>query len=224
MKRVVLVLKSGGDFAFEDVRLISRHIRNKWKSQEELDIVCFWDKALLPFALNGFRVLPLDNDYHGVWSRIDLYSDKPEIVDLRPFLYIDLDTAIIHSVENLFKVVEKYENNWITLEDFWQSGRLATGLVWFPKHSHHLDLIWETWKKTKYPLPMKRMDYFLRTITSADVFWQDLTDTVYGFKPRAGLEKYLVKVPQNANVVCFHGHPRLPQADFVDWVSKYLKE
>jgi hypothetical protein len=126
-RTIVLVLRSGGDFAFRDVELIARHINGKWQSQIRPRIICLYDKITNPVDLGNFELLPLANNLPGTWSRMILYS--PEMEQYRPFLYIDLDTAIIQSLENIFELVEN-PSMFIPLEDFYQKGQLATGLAW----------------------------------------------------------------------------------------------
>lgn len=219
MNRIVLVLRSGGDFSFPDVRLIADHIVKTWKGEGKPEIICFWDKAIIPIDLGHIQVLPMPNEHPRVWSRVSLYS--PELEYLRPFLYIDLDTAIIQSLHTLFEAVQGNEDKWITLEDFYRPGQLATGLVWFPKKNKKLDLIWNKWQTVK-DIPQGRMDFWLSSVTTHDLFWQRIVTGVYNFKPRTGLSKYLLTLPHDSILVCFHGKPRVPQADFVPWVNHYL--
>ena len=111
-KTIVLVLRSGGDFSMRDVELIVWHILNKWKSTLKPRIICLWDKASSSYDLGNFEIIPLNNRFQGTWSRIMLYS--PDMDQYRPFLYIDLDTAVIDSLENIFDLVFKnkeYDDN-----------------------------------------------------------------------------------------------------------------
>src|SRR5512138_2980603 len=95
-KTIVLVLRSGKDFGFRDVELIARHINGKWQSPVRPRIVCLWDKATTHYNLGNI-------EYPGTWSRMQLYS--PEMEQYRPFLYVDLDTAVINSLENIFALI-----------------------------------------------------------------------------------------------------------------------
>jgi hypothetical protein len=219
LRTIVLVLRSGGDFALRDVELIARHIQGKWRSSDRPRILCLWDKASQHYDLGNFELLPLPATAPGTWSRIHLYS--PEMEQYKPFLYVDLDTAVIQSLERVFDLVKKPER-FITLEDFWQKGALATGLVWFPKDCEKTKKVWEAFK-----VPTgRRMDTFIRQITQPDLFWQHLTDTILDFKPRAG--KVLREVPPFANLICFHGKPRIFEAGesslSLDWVRGYIAQ
>ncbi len=212
-KTIVLVLRSGGDFAIRDVELIARHIQGKWQSPIKPRIICLWDKASQHYDLGNFELLPLSNTYPGTWSRIQLYS--PEMDQYRPFLYVDLDTAVVNSLEQVFASITD-PSLFITLEDFWQKGSLATGLVWFPKNCEKTKKVWESWK-----MPVgRRMDNYIRSVISANTYWQKLTNSIYDFKPRRG--GLLQKVPEGASLICFHGKPRIFEAVNIGWVNTYV--
>ena len=162
-KTIVLVLRSGGDFAFRDVELIAAHINGKWKSEIRPRIICLWDKVTEHYDLGNIEFIPLCNEQQGTWSRIALYS--PEMEQYRPFLYVDLDTAIIQSIEGVFDLV-KDTSQLITLEDFWQKGKLATGLVWFPANSDKVAAVWNNYNGASG----SRMDKYLWSVIKPDAF------------------------------------------------------
>jgi hypothetical protein len=214
-RTIVLVLRSGKDFSFTDVELICKHINSKWKADEKPQIICLWDNATREYNLGKLKLIPLKNDYPGTWARMQLYS--PEMEQYRPFLYVDLDTAIINSIENIFDLV-KDESLFITLEDFWEKGKLATGLVWFPAASNKIQGVWKAWQKSS--AKGVRMDKFLRECIKPDAFWQKLTDSIADFKPKS--KEYLKLIKEGTNLVCFHGNPRIPQATNIKWVNEYV--
>lgn len=219
VKTIVLVLKEGKDFAFRDVELIARHIKGKWNSSVKPRIICLWSKASQYYDLGGIELIPLGNDYPGTWSRIQLYS--PEMEQYKPFLYIDLDTVVVQSIENIFDLV-KDESKFITLEDFWQRGQLATGLVWFPKNCEKTQKVWNSWKG---PVG-NRMDYFLRKVVTPDTYWQRLTTTIVDFKEKGG--KLLSEISPKIDLVCFHGKPRIfdvaNASISLQWVKDYVNQ
>jgi hypothetical protein len=208
MRTVVLTLKRGGDFSFRDVELIARKINEKWKDGHP-HIICLWDGCYCD--LGNIELIPLNNNYQGTWARMMIYS--PEMEKYRPFLYVDLDTAIIQSLENIFELV-KNPDMFIPLEDFYQRGQLATGLAWIPANSEKVKNVWNSYNGESG----WRMDSFLRRVIKPDAFWQQLTDTIIDFKPKNG--SLLQQVPENANLVCFHGKPRIFDCD-IDWVRQY---
>ena len=213
MRTVVLVLRSGKDFSFRDVNLIATNINKKWQNGEPC-IICVWDKCTEPYKVGNVEFIPLTNTYPGTWSRMQLYS--PEMEQYRPFLYVDLDTAIISSLECIFDLI-KNENEFITLEDFWQPGLLATGLVWFPAKSEKIAKVFEAWEKSTKVFGF-RMDYYLRKIVKPDRFWPK--EKIHDFKPKYGT--YL-ELNGHEGIVCFHGKPRIFDAD-IQWVKDYINE
>jgi hypothetical protein len=211
---IVLVLSSGGDFSFQDVELITRHINGKWKSKIRPHIVCFWDKATTEYNLGNVELIPYPV-LSGIWSKLTIFS--PKLEKYRPFLYVDLDTVIHSSLENIFEIV-KDQTKFITLEDFYEKGKLATGLVWVPANSIKVKTVWDNW--TKQNMHRKRMDFYIRSVVTADLYWQNLTNTIKDFKP--GFRKYMMEVPDNTDLICFHGKPRIFEAEFIEWVKVYI--
>lgn len=218
---IVLVLKEGGDFSFSDVLLLSRHINGKWVSLPRPKIYCLWDKASQEYDFGNVTIIPLPKNIPGTWSRIHLYG--PEMEKYKPFLYVDLDTAIIRSLEQLIVTITN-PNEFITLEDFWQRGQLATGLVWFPANCNKTKVVYNSF--TTDSMKGSRMDNFLRKVVVPDRLWQELTNSIYDFKPKSG--NLLRVLPPEANIVCFHGKPRIPMVAggsiTIPWVKDYVEQ
>ena len=220
---IVLVLRSGGDFSFRDVELIARHINMKWQMMQRPQIICLWDNASEEYDLGNIKLIPLKNTLPGTWSRMELYS--PEMEKYRPFLYVDLDTAVIESLENIFELVVD-SSMFITLEDFYQKGQLATGLVWVPANSSKVKGIWKAWEKEKVK-GGSRMDFFLRRAVTPNLFWQHLPNNgIVDFKPKDG--KVVTMVSKGTNLICFHGKPRIHEAGqasmAIEWVTNYIRQ
>ena len=215
---IVLVLKNGKGFAFRDVQLIAKHINGKWKTVTRPRIICLWDQITEPCDLGNIELLPLTNTWPGTWSRMILYS--PQMEQYKPFLYVDLDTAVIQSLENIFELVTD-PSRFITLEDFWNKRKLATPLVWFPADCEKTKNVWKAWNGEAVGF---RMDYFLRKHVSPDLYWQQLTTTIYDFKPSPGV--LLDVLPADATLVCFHGKPRIftivEASMSLSWVQDYV--
>jgi hypothetical protein len=217
MKTIVLVLRSGGDFKFCDVLLIKHHILKNW-GKGKPRIICFWDKASIKYDLGDIEIIPLETKLRGTWSRMLLYS--PEMEQYKPFLYLDLDTAVFGKLQDLIGFVEAhYKDKFIALEDFYQKNRLATGIVWFPANCSKTKKVWQFWCK-RGNAAGNRMDYFLRKILKPDLFWQNITNRIYDFKPHNTILKVL---PEDTLLICFHGKPRIFNAN-VDWVKKYVDD
>lgn len=201
--RVMLVLRSSDKFSRKDVELIAPHIL-RWG----VELYCLTDT---PLNIEGVNEIPMTNKWPGWWARMEMYA--PHMARYRPFLYVDLDTAILGDISEL---KPENEQMYIPLEDFYQRGKLATGLLWLPE-SGKTHQVWHRWAKHT-PYNSRRMDYFLRRVVKPDVFWQQLTPKVVSFKPRGWL-----KDPGDAIAVCFHGKPSIREAaDTIQWVKDYV--
>lgn len=217
MYNVMLVLKTGGDFSFRDVELITEKIKQTWKGKEPVNIYCIYDKTSSTIKLKNCTLLPMPYTWKGWWAKMNLFS-----VDLRPyrpFLYMDLDTAITGDISTLFPEVNT--EIIITLSDFYHPGKVASGLMWIP-NGENTDHIWKEWiKDPEYNIRNFRGDQdFLRAIINTKLFWQDISNKIINFKPN---KRWLVALPRNVAVVCFHGKPRIWEAaKTVNWVNTYI--
>jgi len=211
---IVLVLKAGKDFTFADVELLSYHL-NKWN--KNIKVTCLFDKIQNNIDLKGLQLIPMEHKWGGWWSKMNLFSPKLEY--LRPFLFMDLDTAIIGDYNC---VIPKNENDFITLRDFYRPTKLAGGMMWIPARNKKISDIWYKWivDPTGHIGKLRGENNLIEKATTPDGFFQDYTDRIGTFKPGS---KWLREFPENLSIVCFHGKPRIPiAAKTVPWVTKYF--
>ena len=177
------------------------------------------------FKLANVTLLPLpDKSWTGWWSKLNLFS--PELEKYRPFLYLDLDTAVLKDYLHLLPK-EGWEDCFITLRDFYRPSKLASGVMWIPSNNKKVDFIWNRWGRD----PEKNMQRyrgdqeFIGDMLTSDLYWQDLPNffnSISSFKPKG---KQLIKLSGEECIVCFHGKPRIPEAaKNVYWVEQYIKD
>lgn len=208
---IVSVLKTGGDFTIEDVRLQGFHLK-------ECNYFCLHDKIDINFKFkNNSTILPMEyKNWKGWWSKMNIFS--PSLEHLRPFLYVDLDTAFFSPILNF----DFDQSQFIMLEDFYQPKKAASGLMWIPKNNQKIDKIWIEWIKdpNKHISKFRGDQNFINSIVTPDKFWQELTNEIVSFKPN---KKWKTVLNGNESIVCFHGKPRLPEAaKTVEWVNNYV--
>ncbi len=204
---VVMALRHGGSFGRRDVALLAHHIHRT----SDVSLYCLTDKAL---DVDGVTDIHMEYAWPRWWCRMELYA--PHMKYLRPFLFVDLDTIVLGSLNELAEAIPD-KDMYVPLEDFYQGGKLATGLLWMPLNNKKVNKVWLAWHRAGFPAGSSRMDYFLRKHIKADVFWQQITDKVKDFKPRS---RVLLKDPGGASVVCLHGRPSIWDAD-LEWVKRY---
>lgn len=218
MTNVVLIYKKGGDFKMSDVLLLSVNL----KKRSDVHVYCFTDIVTDRFELTNCTLLPLETAWPGWWSKLNLFS--PELENLRPFIFFDLDTAIVGSIDSLIAEID--QTKLITLEDFYRPGVLASGVMWIPKDSEKVKRVWENWiVNPKANISRFKGDMqFIGSIIKADQFFQNITLKIGSFKPIAG-KGWLKELPAEKSVICFHGQPRIPKAaETVLWVRKYMND
>jgi len=224
MKRnIVIIHKSGGDFKLTDVYLLVSHINKYWNKEiTKPDIYCYSDMVKYEISVVGLTIRPLPNpQWVGWWSKLNLFS--PELAELRPFLYLDIDTVVLKSIDTLFPPVDKNEV-FITLRDFYRPTALASGVMFVP-FTNAMDNIYKEWMKGP-AVHIRRFtgdqNFIQSVVTNPDLFWQDIStpDYITTFKPK---KIWRTELPINSAVVCFHGKPRIPEAaKTVKWVESYV--
>jgi len=219
---IVLVLRSGGRYSVEDVKLLSFHL-HKWKGTMDIHITCLWDKINNPIRLFGVDFVPMHNPYRHWFSKMNIFDTTFQDFIGDSFLYIDLDTVIIGDYASI--IPKKGEQNFITLEDFYRPGKLASGMMWIPRQGK-MQHLWKVWKsKPDFWIKKYRGDQdFLRDNILTNVYWQKRTSLIGSMKPLPKM-KPMVKQPKDKAIICFHGKPGIFQAaENIEWVSNYVKE
>lgn len=221
---IVLVLKSGGDFTIYDVELLVFHLRKQFFNPiEKLKIICLYDQVKETYQLKDYTLMPMPHpEWKGWWSKMNLFS--PELEDLRPFLFMDLDTAIVRPLLDLYPALVKGDK-FIGVSDFYQPGKLQSCFMYIPKHSNKIKTIWEKWMQSPaLHMAKHRGDQdFIRSVVQVDHFWQTISNRLTTFKPRPGIWREIL--PPEKAIICFHGNPRIREAGkTIAWVKEYLDE
>ena len=165
-------------------------------------------------------MLPMLHPWRGWWAKMNLFS--PDLERFRPFLYLDLDTAVSGDIQAL-QPKEDIESHFIMLKDFYRPKKPASGFMWVPNNSTKINLVWSVWKTDPQSHIKKyRGDQdFISAVVTPDSFWQDITKGIYTFKPTQ--RRWLDELPMDASIICFHGKPRIwDAAKHVQWVKKYI--
>ena len=214
-RNIVLVWRTGGKYKFRDVQLLVNNI-TKWNPG--CDVICLTDIIENECKLMGVTFFPLKYKWEGWWAKLNLFN--PDLEKYRPFLYLDLDTAVVGNLDDIYPLDEYQEKLFIALEDFYQPGQLASGVLWIPEKSEKISKVWGEAIKKKGVFKKHRLDYFLRQIIKPDLFFQHYNDAISSFKPN---HKQLTEIPEKVSVVCFHGKPTMNEVKGIEWVNKYIK-
>lgn len=215
---VVLVLRQGGDYHFSDVELLTHHINKNWIGS--LQILCITDTVKQVTILgNNLTLIPMPNLWNGWWSKMNMFS--PEMEKYRPFLYMDLDTAVVGSLNSIFPLQD--ETQFVTLENVYFPGRIGSGLMWIPSNNDKIANIWNCWivDPINGSTDTGGDQSFIEKRVMPDSFFEKVQ--ISSFKPLPK-QHWLMNVPERLKIVYFHGKPRIPDAaKKVAWVRKYLQ-
>lgn len=239
---IVLVLRSGGDFSFRDVELLSFHLHKHWHGEGKLQVICLYDKIDHPYDLVNVKLIPTPNkQWPKWWTKMNLFA--PDMEQYRPFLFMDLDTAVVGDLKGIIPPIG-HENKFITLGGFNDNTNqinmyLLSGMMWFPVKNDKVLKVWNAWIQNSNEFMLKHhrggdQEFIKSVITDPDVRWQNIIpNKVANFKPLNGRQvkdkeagwsqRVLDKLPEQAVVVCFHGRPRVHEAARqVNWVRDYV--
>lgn len=212
--KVVTVLKSGGDFDQEYVKRIYNSIDFNYLSQFEIEFVCLSDMDDVPNKIPLWNHHVNDPYFKGWWAKMEIF--RPDILDDDIF-YLDLDTVIVKPIEE-FLTTLKYVSMPIFLNDFYYPEKLATGMMFIPKHIRRH--IWDDWDICpEYWMQNLRGDqnFIAENMKDNYYLWGTFNDMVKDFT--CSYKAHIIKkYPQHlsplkvdatkSSVVCFHGSPR----------------
>lgn len=194
---VVLVLRATNAFTPAVACHVIAGVEHHWPyAAVPLKIVVLSDQAM---SCPGM-VRPLQYPWPGWWSKMELFSPAHE--DLGDILYLDLDSIVVGSLEDVVKV-----RRLTLLRDFYRPARLGSGMMLLPREAR--PAVWARWiKEPDYFITRFRGDQeFLSTCwdPAAVSTWQDvLPGQVVSYKVHVRGKG----LPAGARVVCFHGRPR----------------
>ncbi len=205
MLTVACVLKHGGTYLPEHVAALQmqvrRHltIKHRFVCLSDLDVPC--------------ERIPLVNNWRGWWSKMNLF-DINQLAP--PWLYIDLDTIIVRNIDDL----ARHPHTFTVLSNFWGPGRFGSGLM---ACGIPLTPLYEAFKADpdshmqKYMTTEKWGDQgFIQFNTPVEPDrWQQLfPGRIVSYKAHCrqgdmrGNGVGQARIPDGANIVCYHGPPR----------------
>jgi len=218
---IVLVYRTGAKFGMRDVRLLANQLQ-KHRGSFHLNIFVLTDVVLEKTHIKNVILLPMKYHWKGWWSKMNLFS--PDLEYLRPFLYLDLDTAVINPL-SAFLLNDLPSNGVIMLRDFYKPLEPASGVMWLPARNEKICRVWDCWMAgpESHIKKYKGDQRFINSVIKPDYFFQDITKGIANFK--FGRGKYKKRLNKNDVVICFHGEPKIRNAaNMVNWVNEYINE
>lgn len=197
--RVMLVLRTGGDFKPEHVGALARQIEQHLPGA---DIACLSDVDV------PCQRIPLQHDWPGWFAKMELF--RPDIDGT--ILYMDLDTVIVGDLSEIASVARL-----TMLSDFYKPERPASGVMLLPEQ--YRAEVWRKWMIN----PARSMamcgtlgdQLFIGKMCPHAQRWQDVVPgQIVSYKAHVRaktghrFDKGNGNVPSNTRIICFHGKPR----------------
>jgi hypothetical protein len=144
------------------------------------------------------EALPLAFEWPRWWSKLEVF--QPTLSG--GLLFFDLDTVIVGDLTDIV-----HTQQLTLLEDFYRPANLGSGLMYLPENVR--SEVWDRWMDG----PDKHMRHFRGDQNFLQAVWGDrparwqheLPGQVVSYKVHV---RRTGRVPRDARVICFHGHPR----------------
>ena len=220
MMTVLCVLRSGGGYNVSDVQklhnMVSRHL--------DFDMfVCLTDRPDDVRDVRGVMPMVLQHNWSGWWSKIECFRPLFKAAANQTILYIDLDTIIVGSIQQLVEVVPR----WVVIGDFYRRPpnepriRYGSGLMLW-NNSEQQKIYTEFVKDPERAMRLAGRwgdQDWIERISPWAAFWEDLLPgqvVSYKVHCKSGL-------PKDARVVCFHGVPKPNDCVQLPWVQEHYQ-
>lgn len=202
MLTVACVCKSGSVYDAEWVRKlrdgVARNLgRHRFVCLSDIEVPC--------------ERIPLEHDWPGWWSKIELFKDLEET------LYFDLDTVITGPLD-----VRNLTVDFAMLQSFWTQDMVGSGVMYWTKPPVKL---YEKFKKQ----PKAYINHYERnrngTYVGDQAFINDSMNDIKRINEYLpGIKSFKMhcyrRLPAGTSIVCFHGQPRPSEVD-IDWMKQH---
>lgn len=230
MIKVVTVYRSGGDYSPAYVKHLAEGVKRNLSIPHEF--ICLSD-SLKFLNLNGNgHVSLLNYNWPGWWAKMEVFNHPG------PLLYIDLDTVITGSIDELANWIIKNPNCMVMLRGFYRRDQCSGIMGWSGDNSwiyeHFRDhfgdrAIYETTesgtsmtiKKTRFRGDQEWLSKFFydKFDQVTIVMAQNIMKGIVSFKVNVQGNG---KLPTDTRIVCFHGRPRPAEVEpMPEWMKKH---
>ena len=219
---VACVLKLGGIYDRSWVerlqRAVARHLR-----APHVFVCLSDDKSALRMWDEDIVWKPLQHDWPGWWSKIETYALPGRV------LYLDLDVAVVGSLDDLLDTdTEPFdgrsfepEGTFTAIRDFYRPDEFNTSVMLI---ENRRDIYEAFVEQSEAVMAAFRGDQeWLTVIVPEARLW---TSGIASYRKHCRARLHLfgkppsaIPAPPGTSVVCFHGQPKMPDAE--GWPAEY---
>ncbi len=220
---IVTVLKQSKEYQPEHAQWLHRQL-------SQYDSLCLTDCR----HIAGVTTAPLVYNYPSWWSKLEIFNPDHPVLGSKDIFLMDIDTVVTGDLSPFLQ-----EKSFTTLTDFYYENSplrpIGSAVMLVPYDVK--ERVWrafqgnaEKWINAAMRPPHHGDQGFLSTCTAPER-WQDiLPGKVVSYKKdvankgmpgwHSGRSQGNGKVPTDARLVCFHGHPR-PWEMNLEWVPPF---
>ena len=220
MITIATVYKKGGEYDISYVTKLAAGIEAHLKVPHIF--ICLSDESEKNIGISeipNHYVVPLRHNWPGWWAKMELFSLQG------PLLYIDLDTVVTGSIDNLAKWILDNPGPLVMLRGFYKGDQCSGIMGWngnikwifdqfqmnfgnqavYEKQKNGISMIVGN-KQYRGDQDWLRELHRQRHDQVTIVMAQDVMKGIYSYKVDVKLNGG--KLPADARIVCFHGQPR----------------
>lgn len=197
--QTVICVKVGDKYPAEYVNRLASMVRRH--ASVETRVLCLTDD---PKGVTECETCDIETDLPGWWAKLVLF--KPHSALPGRFVFLDLDTVIVDSIDFLFR----YNGAFCILRDFWSP---AYGSAVISMVRGFGAPVWTDFRREVLTSGGDQ-DWITAKVRYAD-FWQ----TIYPGRIGSYKADHLVEGPRDFHLVCFHGDPK-PHTFTDGWVTQ----
>jgi hypothetical protein len=195
MRKIVVVLKSGGDFTAEDVLVLFRQIKRSF-FLPDIKLYCLTD---VPFQIPGVERIPLKYNYPGKWSMHEVFRITGQVV------CVGLDTIFVRNCDVLFEETKKLQpDEFAMINSFHPARQYANGIM-----SWNGD--WTRLLKYKVTPNIVRRYKMEQKVTIQNLKEEKAKiKSINNWLPIYSYKHHIQGkgIPQDCKLILFHGKPR----------------
>jgi hypothetical protein len=210
---VVCVLKSGGDFGVEDVANL------KFMLDKNITIPYTFYCLTDLLDVGALHRIPLEYDYSGWWSKIELF--RPDLLQEDRIVYFDLDTVIVGNIDEFLLQDADFVGLRLFRHAPQKEGKYAGSGILGWKNDGSFDFMFKQFEYESHPGQFRGdQDYFSWQLCRKNIrfsYWQDLVSGIYSYKRHVRING----MADDAKVICFHGTPR-PWEVSAPWIKEAM--
>lgn len=200
MINVITVLRQSHEYTPDKVQIVASMIKRHLTLSHRF--ICLSD-----VEVPGVETIPLKHNWGTWYSKFEIF--RPDLPKADYSFYLDLDTAIVGSIDSILETAIKDRHDFIILQDFYRYKinpfAMGSGLM-FWNNWCGFDFLYKKYVETPITMTGGDQSILEKWLAGKNIgYWQKITNGIGSYK----VHVYpFGKVSNTHKIICFHGVPR----------------